>query len=137
MIARPDPRFATEPACCAYLVRRLRHGKVCCRKCGQPCGGKWLARNHSWQCAGCGAQTGIRCGSVMAHSALPLCTWFHAIKLQLLRPSISIAEMSNVLAIRRRPTVVAMRKRIRQALESNEATQLLVGLDQAYLPCDS
>jgi hypothetical protein len=72
---------------------------------------------------------------VMAQSHLPLPKWFHAIRIILLQPAITTSDLELNLGIRRAPTVRRIRNRIRGAMECENATQLLAGLDEAYLPC--
>ena len=104
-ISEPDPRFASEMGCCAYLIRRFRNGDVVCRSCQQPGSGTWIATRRCWQCAGCRAQTCIRFRTVMARSHVALPTWFHAIGIVLLVPAISGRELGRHLGIRRAATV--------------------------------
>jgi hypothetical protein len=135
-LSAPDFRFSTEQACCSYLVRRFRNGSVCCNKCRQRHGGCWIARTRSWQCDNCHNQTGIRHGSVMANSPISLVTWFHAIRILLLRPSTASRELSHWLAIQRIATVRSVLSRIRRAISKEDGSSLLVGLDQVYLACE-
>jgi hypothetical protein len=133
-ISVPDPRFSNEMGCCAYLIRRFRNGDVVCRSCQQPSIGSWIATRRCLQCAGCRAQTCIRFGTVMARSHVALPTWFHAIGIVLLVPAISVRELGRHLCIRRAGTVRSMNEKIRSAMESDDASRLLAGLDEVYLP---
>jgi hypothetical protein len=129
----PDPRFTTEQACCAYLVRRYFYGSCACRRCGAVSEGCFVAARTSWQCARCHAQTGLRFGTCMERSALPLTKWFAAIRILLLSPTITTEELALVLKIDRRQTVRNMIKHIRAAANSQDPSAALAGLDELYL----
>jgi hypothetical protein len=129
----PDPRFLSEIQCLAYLHRRFRAGACQCRQCGAAGRGSWIAARHCWQCAECNTQTGIRHGTVFAHSHVTLVRWFHAVGFVLSYPGCTARELAEATRIRRRPTVRGMLKKIRAALEADNASQLLAGLDEAYL----
>lgn len=129
-----DPRFRNEAACCRYLVRRFSRGLAPCSRCGEKGRGCWIASRQCWQCAHCHAQTCIRTATVMERSQLPLATWFFAIKIVLFCPQVATADLGRQLGINRVPTVRFVRKRIRQAMDSENASQRLAGLDQVYLP---
>lgn len=128
----PDPRFTTEQACYAYLVRRYFYGSCACRRCGAVSEGCFVAARTSWQCGRCHAQTGLRCGTCMERSALPLTRWFAAIRIILLSPTIATEELAIVLKIDRRQTVRNMIKRIRAAANSQDPSAALAGLDELY-----
>jgi hypothetical protein len=131
----PDPRFASEVGCCTYLIRRFRNGEVVCRRCQQPGNGTWIVTRRCWQCADCRTQTCIRFGTVMARSHVPLTTWFHAIRIVLLLPTISGRDLGLHLNVRRAATVRVMKEKLRSAMDSEHASRLLAGLDQVCLPC--
>jgi hypothetical protein len=128
-----DPRFATEQACLAHLARRYVRGSCACRRCGEISAGNFLATRALWQCARCHAQTGLRCGTCMEHSALPLTKWFAAIRIVLLSPTIATEELAIVLKIDRLQTVRNMIKHIRAAANSQDPSVALAGLDELYL----
>jgi hypothetical protein len=69
----------------------------------------------------------------MERSALPLVTWFAAIRALLLRPSITPTELAKTLKIGRVQTVRDMAKTIRQAIAAENASTLMAGLDEVYL----
>jgi hypothetical protein len=71
----------------------------------------------------------------MERSALPLTKWFAAIRAVLLRPAIAAAELAKNLGIDRVQTVRGMIEKIRQAVAAENASELLAGLDDAYLVC--
>jgi hypothetical protein len=129
-----DPRFATEAQCLAYLVRRFRAGQQVCRQCNQAGSGSWIAARRCFQCASCKTQTCVRHGTVFARSGLPLAQWFHAVAIALNSPLVGTRDAATAIGIRRLPTVRTMLKKIRAAMLADDATALLAGLDQVYLP---
>jgi transposase-like protein len=126
-----DERFATEVDCERYLVRRFEKGEQTCRRCGQT-RGHWIPARRCWECSHCGVQTGVRFGTVMARSPLPLTKWFAAIRLLLLQPTISTIELAERIDIQRTTTVRSMATRIRSAMAADEAPRQLAGLDSFY-----
>ena len=126
-----DPQFEDEVDCESHLVARFHSGVSRCRKCSGR-RGHWLSRRKCWECADCRSQTGIRVGTVMHCSPLPLVTWFAAIRLQLLASSMRTSEFGDRLSLDREATVRSLQNRIRAANESDDAMTLLAGLDQIY-----
>ncbi len=129
----PDPRFCSEQRCLAHFVRRYDLGKCACRRCGALSTGSFVAARAAWQCGRCHAQTGLRTGTCMKGSAVPLTKWFAAIRTVLLAPTITTEQLAIVLKIDRRQTVRTMIKRIRAAKNSQDPSAALAGLDELYL----
>lgn len=119
--------FADEAACEGYLERRLR-GTQFCLHCGHH-SGCFLPSRCVWECCGCRKQKGLRAGTVMAGSALPLLVWCEAIRLLLWRPTLGMSELGSVLRITRVGTVRKIVRRIREAMAAADATDRLAGLD--------
>ncbi len=128
-----DPRFGSEPACWAHLVRRYVQGKCGCGACGAVAEGSIIAARLCWQCSRCRTQTGLRVGTCMERSAMPLTKWFAAIRALLVTPSVAAADLAVFLQINRIQTVREMAKRIRAAAASDDATARLAGLDALYI----
>jgi hypothetical protein len=126
--APTSPAFADEAACEAYLMARLRQRGRPCSRCGTATGCVLRSRKV-WECGGCGLQTGLRFGTVMADSALPLKTWFTAICAILDRPAIETSELAELLGVSRRATVRRLARRIQEATAKEDAAELLAGLD--------
>jgi hypothetical protein len=133
-VTKPDPRFTTEASCQVWLVRRFREGLQPCRRCGRRGEGSVIAARHCWECSACKCQTGLRHGTVMESSSLPLAVWFAAIRIVLLRPTTSARELAKLLQISRVQTVRNMAKKIRGAMRTDTASALLAGLDEVYFP---
>lgn len=122
------PGFADEAACEAYLVSRIDRGDVACPRCDHR-GGYTLAARRSWECRACHSQHGLRIGTVLAGSQVPLGAWFEAIRCLLWRPSMSTAELAIRIALKREKTVRRLAFRIHDARESEDGSALLAGLD--------
>jgi hypothetical protein len=119
--------LADEAACEAYLERRLR-GTQYCLHCGHH-SGCFLPSRRVWECGGCRKQRGLRAGTVMAGSALPLLVWCEAIRVLLWRPTMGISELGGLLRITRDGTVRRIARRIRDAMAADDTTERLAGLD--------
>jgi len=127
--------FHDERDCERYLADRFRAAQQPCPHCGAR-RGAYLPSRRAWECGECHRQTGLRGGTVMARSGLPLLTWFRAIAAVLARPTIATAELAEELGIRRKATVRQLARRIREALLADDASERLAGLDN-YLCADS
>lgn len=125
------PRLATEADCASYLRARLEREQGPCPRCG-PGPGYWLSRRGRWECGRCGRQIGLRTGTILARSPLPLSVWFRAIEVVLRNPDCAARELVQKLGMRRLATVRHLVRRIRAALESPRRTILLAGLDQVH-----
>jgi hypothetical protein len=128
----PDHRFRSEQSCCAYLVRRYVQGMCRCRCCGAVRCGCFVASRLAWECGHCKTQTGLRHGTCMERSPLPLTLWFFAIRLVLWHPAITPVDLKTMLRIHRVQTVRTVVTRIQKAMESDDASAMLAGLDEAY-----
>jgi hypothetical protein len=128
---RPPAPFAGEAACESYLRQRFARGCYRCNACG--CARGYLVSGKlAWQCGRCRRQTGLRAGTVMARSRLPLFPWFEGIRWLLFDPTMYTAELASKLDIRRPTTVRSMAKRIRAAFGAEDASAQLAGLDVHY-----
>ena len=131
MIAPPAPMaiFSSEGACEEYLIARARRADRHCPRCGWR-RGYWLANRRRWQCAACSRQFGIRSGTVLEGSSLPLKTWLVAIQTILENRTISVQALATATGVRRLWTARRVALKIRRALDSQHATELLAGLDE-------
>jgi hypothetical protein len=124
----PSNPFTDETTCECYLAERFKAGACRCPRCGGTAGRHIISR-RCWECADCGSQSGLRCGTVMADSPIRLTTWFSAIWLLLHRPTITTAELASTLGIARIMTVRSMAHKIRAAMTAENASDLLAGID--------
>lgn len=117
--------FAEESACRDYLRSRVKEQG--CRRCGHSAG-SFLQTRDRHECANCRAQSGLRTGTVMENSPLPLVVWFRAILLLSASRDLAPAELATSLGVSRLSTVRSMAKKIRAAASQPEADHLLAGL---------
>jgi transposase-like protein len=127
----PPNAFLTEQACEEHLRDRFGRGLCACPRCGGR-RGHYLPSRHTWECAACKRQAGLRVGTVAANSPLPLVTWFAAIRLLLHHPTMGTNELGAKLGIGRAATVRTVAGRIREAMAADDASQRLAGLDVFY-----
>jgi hypothetical protein len=125
----PLQSLDTESGCENYLIgRRQKQGQACLH-CGSSAG-YWLAKRRHWQCADCNRQVGLRAGTVMAGSHLPLRIWFIAIQHLLCNPGATLAQLAAATGVRRPATLRRVAESVREAMESPRMSDRLVGLDQ-------
>lgn len=125
----PVAILSSEQACAAYLIARARRSGRRCPRCGWR-RGYWLANRRRWQCARCTGQFGIRSGTVLEGSPLPLKTWLVTIQKILENRALSVQGLATATGIRRWRTAHRVALTIHRALDSERATELLAGLDQ-------
>ena len=123
----PELSWQTEANCEAWLAERAAGGDWQCPRCGHP-RANWLRKRKALQCQRCRRQTGLRAGTVMACSGLPLTVWFAAMVIVLEEPTIAAVELARRTRIRRLATAQTMLNRIRAALPANDANRRLAGL---------
>ncbi len=120
--------FPDAESCERYLRSRREVSKWVCPRCHVRSRKHWLAKRRSWECAECGAQTGLRSGSVMADSPLPLGKWFVAIGVVCIDRDTSAPQLADAIGLARVATARRMLSAILTALWSANRDDLLVGL---------
>jgi hypothetical protein len=120
--------YRDEAVCLDYLLKRAQERDGVCPRCGDR-NGHWLACGRR-ECSGCGLQVGLRFGTVMEGSRLPLWTWFVAIGLVLADPTIRPQQLQQAIALPRLGTVRKLLGKILGAIESTDADRLLAGLQR-------
>ena len=78
----------------------------------------------------CGLQVGLRWGSVMEGSRLPLRIWFMAIGEVLADPAIRPERLQQAIELPRLGTVRTLLTRILTAIQSPDVDRLLAGLQR-------
>jgi hypothetical protein len=118
--------FRTERDCEEFLLDSREPWINACPVCmwGKGC---WLAR-RAWECARCGHQVGLRYGTLMENSRLPLRIWFRAIGEVMADPTISAERLQYAVGLRRPCTVRKLLRRILAAMASPDGDRLLVRL---------
>lgn len=129
--AMPPLGFEDEAACEQYLADWLRRGSVPCPQCGAEVSYVVGARKRR-ECGGCHSQTGLRSGTVMARSAVPLRQWFDGVRRLLWQPTIGVTEFATQVGLRRPGTARSMLTKIRRALAAADAGRQLADLDQHF-----
>ncbi len=123
--------FASEDDCVAYLVEWSRGQPFRCPRCHHPEAVR-LATRQRRQCAGCRHQVGIRHGTLMHGSRVPLLVWFRAIAVFVKNPEISAADFAKATGLHRPKTARRVLRKIRDAATGPDARQLLAGLDTVF-----
>jgi transposase-like protein len=124
--------FADNRTCVEHLRRRIDAPTWRCPHC-RGAHGHWLAARQRWECAACHKQVGLRAGTVMEHSPLPLTVWCGAIVSAALDLGISAYQLQEVLGISRPGTARSMLLKIRAALSAPDADYSLAGLNRLVL----
>lgn len=119
--------FNTEEKCHAYLVDFRSRNLRACPNCGSEKRAYWAGSTNCFVCPGCDRQTGLRSGTVMESSPIPLKTWFAAIEAVLAQPTITVAELAERIGVSRRGTVRNMLQRIQTSIGADNCADLLVG----------
>jgi transposase-like protein len=133
MTAELMDQFRDERNCLEFLRRRIDSAAWRCPQCKNS-NVHWIATRERWQCAGCNRQVGLRTGTIMEHSQLPLATWFRAIIVVMSDLSVGPGQLQEQLDIHRLATVRRMLSTIRSALSSPDADRLLAGLNRLAGP---
>ena len=123
----PTACWRTEEDCEAWLAQRVAGGDWRCPVCGHP-RANYLRARRAVQCQACRRQFGLRAGTVMARSPVPLTVWFTAILMVLEEPAIAAAELARRTGIERPATAQTILNRIRAARTSDDADRSLAGL---------
>ena len=127
--------FPNEESCVTYLKAKREEQGVVCPKCG--CTHHyWKSYRNQWECKECGHRTGLKTGTVMHSSNLPLMIWFIAIHLiTSTKKSFSAAELQRQLGIGCYQTVWEMLHKIRSVMGRRDSRYKLNGsieLDDAF-----
>ena len=117
-IAANSQYFLSEQTCVEQLIfSKRRHYR--CDGCGAAQAHLLPSRN-CFECVACGSQSGLRAGTVMTDSPLPLTSWFTAILIVLDRPNIATAELQHQLGLTRPATARAMVNKIRARADGRQ-----------------
>ena len=91
-----EQRFAGEKACRAYWIEARWNGHVTCRCASTKV---WPLRGgRLYECAGCGHQTSLTSGSLLAGTRKPFKAWFRAIfEISVHRHGISAKDLQRIM----------------------------------------
>jgi len=128
-------QFPTESSCRAdFKLQREKEG-VFCKKC-KSSDHYWLKGKYQWECKSCKFRTGLRSGSMMESSNLPVRTWYLAMLfMTFTKKGISAKELQRQLKHKRYDTVWSLMHRIRNAMGNRDSLYQLgdmVEFDEAY-----
>jgi hypothetical protein len=130
-VPKPGRLWTDELACEAYLWQQLA-AEWSCPRCGHPVG-HWLKTRARWECGGCGRQSGLRQGTVMERSSLPLLKWFAAIEAVTVDMTLTAGQLAELIDLPRLATARGMLQKILAALKSREADRRLAGLNRPLM----
>lgn len=128
-------KFPDEDACIKHLREQRERAGIVCSKCS--CTHHyWKSYRNQWQCKQCGHRTGLKAGTVMHGSNLPLLYWFIAIHLLTsTKKSFSAAELQHQLGHKRYQPIWEMMHKLRDVMGQRDAGYKLVGsieLDEGF-----
>lgn len=126
-------RFPNEQECLTYFIETRQKTGIQCQKCGCM-KNSWLAGIDRFVCKKCGNQFGIKSGTLMENSKLPIKHWFIAI--QLLTSSndnFSITEIQEKISGAEQNEVLEMVKVLKAHLDKLKNGQSFDQLLQACL----
>ena len=127
--------FGTEAQCADAVEQARWPDGFRCPRCG---GAEHCVLGHGarklFQCSGCRHQASLTAGSLMAHTKLPLTTWFLAIYLiSQSRTGLSSPELKAQLGVSY-PTAWLLHRKIHRAMVRQDGThRFVVPLDEACL----
>ncbi len=128
-------KFPDEDACIKHLKEQREQAGITCSKCG--CiHHYWKSYRNQWQCKQCGHRTGLKAGTVMHGSNLPLLYWFIVIHLLTsTKKSFSAAELQRQLGHKRYQPIWELLHKLRNVMGQRDAEYRLVGsieLDEGF-----
>ncbi len=121
-------RFPDSDSCVQYLISRSQTAEWQCPRCDKRSARHWLKKRLRWECGDCGAQVGLRHGTAMERSSIPLQKWFWAILLLCSNFETSNSQIAEALGLNRIATAKRLRQTVEAAIQSVNSQQLLVGL---------
>ena len=128
-------QFPTESSCRDdFKLQREKEG-VFCKKCNHTAH-YWLKGKSQWECKSCKFRTGLKSGSMMENSNLPVRTWYLAMLfMTFTKKGISAKELQRQLNHNRYDTIWSLMHRIRNAMGNRDNLYTLNGMvefDEGY-----
>lgn len=127
-------KFPDEVSCREYLRRQREAAGITCPRCGGT-EHYWLASHQSWQCKPCGSRKGLRSGTVMEASNLPVRYWFIGMHLMSSTKPFSALELQRQLGHKRYEPIWYMMHKLRAAMGKRDQRYKLeefVELDEGF-----
>ncbi len=128
-------RYPDEASCERELRSIREKNGIVCSKCGNK-HHWWVKDKKKWICSSCRHETGLRSGTVMHSSKLPLCYWF--ISMHLLtatKKSFSAVELQRQLGHKRYQPIWEMLHKLRSIMNLRDGKYDLFGtveLDEGF-----
>ena len=127
--------FPDELSCVHHFKGVREQQGIVCPKCG--CTKHyWLKAKNKWQCSQCEYRTGIKSGTMMSNSKLPLRKWYLAMAfMTYTKKGISASELQRQLSHSRYESVWSMMHKIRTAMGKRDSLYELAGMvefDEGY-----
>jgi hypothetical protein len=126
--------FPDERACLSYLERVRWPAGFRCPACAS--GEAWKTKRGLWACGGCGRQTSVTAGTVLARTRTPLVSWFMSIwQLTNQKHGLSAMGLQRLLGLRSYETAWAHMHKLRRAMVRPGRDQLneVVEIDESYV----
>jgi ribosomal protein L37AE/L43A len=133
-LAEFEARFATDPACRAYLVALRWPEGFRCPRCGHA--KSWPVRTGLFQCAACGHQASVTAGTIFQDVRTPLSTWFRAMWwLTNQKTGVSALGLQRTLGLRSYKTAWTWLHKLRRAMVRPGRDRLTgrVEMGEAYI----
>lgn len=130
-----NSRFPDEASCRAYLRAKRETEGITCEKCGcTKC--YWYEKQQFWECSKCTTRIGLKSGTLMEKSHIPLLTWFIVIHLMTsTKKAFSALEMQRQIGLKFYEPVWYMMQKIRLQMGKRDSRYQLrnfVEVDTAY-----
>lgn len=128
-------RYTDETFCLMERSSIRQKNGIVCSKCGNK-HHWWIKNKKKWICSSCRHETGLRSGTVMHSSKLPLRYWF--ISMHLLtatKKSFSVVELQRQLGHKRYQPIWEMLNKLRSIMNLRDAKYDLFGtveLDEGF-----
>lgn len=101
-------RFPGENDCLNYFIETRQKTGISCRKCGSN-KHVWSTGIDRFECKKCGNRIGLKSGTLMENSKLPIKYWFIAIYLLTsTNENFSISELQEKLGYRKKENISEM-----------------------------
>lgn len=133
-LAEFEERFASEEACCRYLLALRWPAGLACPRCG---GRKtWPTERGLWVCVACAYHASITAGTVLQDTHLPLRTWLRTMWMMTSQKNgISALGLQRVLGLGSYRTAWSLLHKLRGAMvrPGRERLTGVVEVDETYL----
>lgn len=129
-------RFPDEASCIKYIREEREKIGVVCRKCAKT-DHYWLNSLNMFQCKNCCFRTGLKNGTVMENSKLPIRTWLLALTLiSATKKGFSALELQRQMGHSRYETVFRLYHKVREIMGKRDGLYKLkdmVEYDEAFI----